>query len=110
MSKTILDRHLKKIEVGMSLRVCHCTGRYGQVTTDEGVVQEIDRYFGVYLELLKPTQWKSKDGIKHLKIGDRLYIPLPGKWDLQTSAYVCDRVHHDFEHGHHAWAEVISPC
>ena len=105
--KQILDRHGIQLVVGMKLRICHCTGPYGKVTTDEGVIQEIDCYLGARLELLKPTRWESRDGVKHLNVGDQLYISLPGRWDLAANAYVCDKVHHDFEHGHHAWAEVF---
>lgn len=105
--KRITDRHGVEIVVGMKLRICHCTGRYGQCTTDEGVLEEIDKYKGAFIKLLKPTRWNSRDGVKHLKVGDRYYIPLPGKWDFAANAYVCDNVHQDFEHGHHAWAEVF---
>lgn len=105
MPNTILDKNRLAITAGSLVRVKFCDSPYGQTQTIEGTVQQIDQYNGATLVLAKPAIWRCKDRLEHRKVGDLFYVPLPVAWN--GSAYVCDKEHLDFDHGHHAWAEVL---
>lgn len=103
----LLDKNGTPIELGQSVRIKFCDGPYGQTQTVEGVIESIDRYQGCKLKLTSPATWRGRDHSDYRKPGDLLYVPMPHT--LRDGKLVCDEVHNDFEHGHHAWVEVLAP-
>lgn len=101
-----ISRNGQLIAKGARLRIQHCVGRYGQTRIDEGVVEAIDSYGGVTLKLAQATNARVGCEMRHLAAGEQLYVPLPGQIE-QPDRFICNMEHHDFEHGHKAWADVI---
>jgi hypothetical protein len=78
----IYDRHGERIHVGDKLRVQHCVGRYGQTKVEEMTVTE--------------AHWTY---CQHGVAGT--------EYDFAANVLRCKHTHHDFEHGHDTWAEII---
>lgn len=93
---------------GQQLEIQYCIGPYGRTQVVKGILREIDhRYRGVTIELTEPTTWRAKDGNFRKEVGDSFYVPLRG--EVVDGKFVCMHTHHDFEHGHEAWARVVDP-
>ncbi|MBG6083069.1 hypothetical protein [Rubrivivax gelatinosus] len=105
---SIIDRHNKPLQVGLSIRIVHCVGRYGRVQCDEGVIEEIDRtYRGLTLRLANDSYRHTRDGRIPVKSGEQVYYSLPGQFNADSTVFRCFKVHEDIEHGHEAWVEII---
>ena len=107
-SHPFVDREGVPMCLGQQLEIQHCIGPYGRTQVVKGILREIDnRYRGVTIELTEPTVWHAKDGNFRKEVGDSFYVPLQGK--VVDGKFVCMHTHHDFEHGHEAWARVVDP-
>lgn len=104
----IVDRNRKPLAVGQQLKIQHCVGPYGQTRIDQGTIVDIDTtYRGVTLKLTQPGFKYHRDHRTPVAVGENLYIPLPGEFDLPAGQYQCYRRFEDFEHGHEAWAQIV---
>lgn len=102
----LVDRHRVPLVIGQRVRVQFCCGSYGQTQTVEGIIRQLYEHHGATLELTSPAVWRGRKYSEHRKIGAEYYVCLPGSWVDDT--YICHKVHHDFEHGHEAWVEIVS--
>jgi hypothetical protein len=101
----MLDKNLTPIEIGSQVKICHCIGPYGQTQIVEGEVHEIDIYHGITLKLTSPATWYGKNCRERRDVGALFYVAIKG--EVHEGALVCSHEHHDFEHGHKTWVEVV---
>lgn len=105
-SLPFVDRDGVPMCPGQQLEIQYCVGPYGRTQLVKGVLREIDhRYRGVTIELTEATVWRAKDRNIRKDVGDSFYVPLRG--EVVDGKFVCMHTHHDFEHGHEAWARVV---
>lgn len=104
-SLPVVDRDGVLMRPGQQLEIQHCIGSYGRTQIVKGVLREIDRYYGVRIDLTEPTIWRAKDGNSRKDVGDSFYVSLQG--EVVDGKFVCMHTHHDFEHGHEVWARVV---
>lgn len=78
----VFDRHGVRIHVGDRLRVQYCSGRYGQTRQE--------------LMTVENAHWD------YCQEGNACTV-----FDFSANALRTMKTHHDFEHGHEAWAEII---
>ena len=109
MIREYIDKNGDPVECGCSVRIKFCDGPYGQTQTVEGVIEKIDQYSGAYVRLATAAVDRTRDGLRHLKPGDGMYVPLPYTYRFSDGKYICSKSHNDYEHGHEAWVEVLGP-
>lgn len=100
-----LDCQRKVMAVGQTLCVHVCAGAYGQMKRIEGVIEAFEPFDGVRLRLRKAFCQNSRGAMVLRDKGSQISITLPGQFDGED--FVCDFHFVDFEHGYHAFAEII---
>lgn len=96
------------IETGQTVDVQHCVGRYGATQITSGIVVDINMYYGLTLELTKPSVWHAKDTRITKQPGEKYYVSLSG--EVVNGRYQCLSKFNDFEHGHESWVRVTAPA
>lgn len=85
-----VDRNNLTIAEGQRVRVRHCVGRYGQCKETDGILDSMDPYGGMRLQ------------IAH----ELVYIPFT--WErVDKGIFRGYHRHYDYEHGHETWVEII---
>jgi hypothetical protein len=93
---SFFDRHGHPLTRGQTVIVQHCVGKYGQVRKTQGVLKSIGNHQEVYVD----TGREGEGNCLH-----------PGFTLDKTLGESCMRGyhrHHDFEHGHEKWIEIVS--
>ena len=88
------DRYGVRLEIGQTVTVQHCVGRYGQTARVRGTLHSIGLYGDVYLNTVKKEE------------GVCLYPGFTPDSTLGENALRGFSIHNDFEHGHEKWIVV----
>lgn len=93
--KQYFDRKGRLLELGQTVTVQHCIGRYGQTARVTGSLTRIGRYGNVYVDTGKPGE------------GNCLYPGFSPDASLGPNCMRGEQEHVDFEHGHKTWIEIV---
>ena len=104
--KKYFDRHGKELTMGDTVRVQHCTGRYGQTDTVTGVLKDISIYGSVDLEPPRILYVSQPPG--YAKRFSCLYPGFTPDDSLGKDALRGYSEHNDFEHGHTKFIEIVT--
>jgi len=104
-AKRYFDHQRQMLEPGQTIRVHQCAGRYGQMQQLEGIIESLEEPAGVRLRLTKSFVQTFRTGSTLRNPGDSFSLTLPGQLDGED--FVCDYHFVDFEHGHHAYVEIL---
>jgi hypothetical protein len=94
--KRYFDRHGSPLELGQTVTVQHCVGRYGRTEQLTGKLVSIGIYGNVSLDTGKPGQ------------GNCVYPGFTPDVSLGPGALRGFDRHVDFEHGHEKWIELVA--
>lgn len=95
----ILDRQGVPLHVGDTLRAQCCVGRYGEVRTVEHSLTPADAHWPLcFLDTRQLTRNAE---------GRQVSCLITTRWDAAAGVLRCQDTHHDVEHGHQTWAEIL---
>lgn len=102
-----VDCHGRPLRLGQKVAAKHCTGRYGQTDTVIGKLDRIGDFLNV--DVLPGTtrmRWVRLSGRDVQTPAGQCMYP-GGVIDEEAGVIRFFEVHHDFEHGHEKWIEVL---